>query len=74
MKVFTWKQRVVVIGITTLMVCLFAAVGYGIGLMLGNWKFAMTVAALASYPFTQWTLIKAVRRLYDKENGVEMQE
>lgn len=68
MKVFTWKQRIVVIGVTVLMIAIFGAVGYAIGLALDNWRIGIAIGALVSYPFTQFTLVRAVKRLYDQEN------
>lgn len=71
MKVFTWKQRIVVIGVTVLMIALFGAIGYAIGLALDNWKLGIAIGALVSYPFTQFTLVRAVNRLYKHENKQE---
>lgn len=68
MKVFTWKQRILVLGISLGVITLFVAVGYGIGLLLGNGKLGIILAVLLSYPVTQWTLVKSVQKLYEKES------
>lgn len=68
MKIFTWKQRIVVMSVTASLVVLFGAIGYLIGNALGNARLGIVIGALASYPATQFVLVKAMRRLYKVEN------
>lgn len=71
MKIFTWKQRIVVIFITLFMVALFATAGYAIGQAFENWRLGIALGALASYPFTQFTLVRAMKNLYEKQEDPE---
>lgn len=56
-----------VIGMTAGMVALFAAIGYGIGLLVDQVSAGIFIAVLISYPFTQWALIRAIRRVHVSE-------
>lgn len=67
MKIFTWKQRILVMSVTLIMIFLFAFVGYLIGKALGNYQFGIALGALISYPFTQFTLVRSIQRLHKKE-------
>ena len=68
MKIFTWKQRLIVLLTTATLVALFGAVGYLIGSMVENWRAGVVIAVLISYPFTLWALAKSLPALYKKEN------
>lgn len=67
MKIFTWKQRGVVLLMTVAMVGLFGLAGWGIGTFAGNHKAGIFVAVLISYPFTQWALAKQILKVHEKE-------
>ena len=69
MKIFTWKQRAIVLGVTILLVLVFAAVGYGIGSLFDNWKLGAVLGVLVSYPFTQFALIRAMKGQYKPDDS-----
>ena len=65
MKIFTWKQRIVVL-LTTLGVAgIFLLAGFLIGKTVGNTTAGLIVAVLVSYPFTQFTLVKTLNRMHE---------
>lgn len=69
MKVFTWNQRFVVYSVTLLCVGLFGLAGYGVGSLLGSGKIGIVVGVLASYPFAQFALVQAIKRLRKHETN-----
>ncbi len=71
MKIFTWRQRIIVLSTTIFMVGLFIAAGYGIGSWLNNTKAGIFIAVLVSYPFTQWVLVKRIREVHKQEKAEE---
>jgi hypothetical protein len=71
MKIFTWKQRAVVLGVTIGIVFLFGLVGWGIGNFIDQPKAGIFIAVLISYPFTQWTLLDVMRRVHETESQDE---
>ncbi len=67
MKIFTWKQRLYVFGVTLTVAGIFVLAGFLIGKAVGNVTTALIVAVLVSYPFSQFALAKAVSRLAKRE-------
>jgi hypothetical protein len=67
MKIFTWKQRAVVLLVTVSMVGLFGLAGWGIGTLAGNHKAGIFIAILISYPFSQMVLVKQIQRTHKEE-------
>lgn len=63
MKIFTWKQRVIVLTTTLVVAGIFLTAGYFIGKVANNVTAGLIIAILVSYPFTQFTLIKTLQRL-----------
>ncbi len=62
MRIFTWKQRVIVFGSTLLTVGLFVLVGYLIGRLVNDIPLLIALSVLVSYPFSQFTIIKALKK------------
>ena len=62
MRIFTWKQRVIVFGSTLLTVGLFVLVGYLIGRLVNDIPLLIALAVLVSYPFSQFAIIKALKK------------
>ena len=58
----------VVMSVTATSVVLFGALGYVIGNAFGNARLGIVIGALLSYPATQFTLVKAMRRFHYVEN------
>lgn len=71
MKIFTWKQRAVVLAVTLGMVGLFVLTGWGIGHLVGQTKAGIFIAVLISYPFTQWALAKSILKVHEAETRDE---
>jgi ABC-type iron transport system FetAB permease component len=67
MKIFTWKQRLVVFSTTLLIIGSFLLVGYLIGRWFEHTRAGVFLAVLASYPVTQWVLVKRIRVLHERE-------
>ena len=67
MKIFTWKQRGVVLLVTVSVVGLFGLAGWGIGTLAGNYKAGIFIAILISYPFSQMVLVKQIQRTHKEE-------
>jgi len=67
MKIFTWKQRLLVLTLTLISVAFFATIGYFAGKKLGSIPAGIMIAVLVSYPFTQWLLVNRITSMYNKE-------
>lgn len=68
MKIFTWKQRLVVL-LTTLGVAgIFLLAGFLIGKTAGNTTAGLLIGLVISYPISQFTLMRAIKRLHESES------
>lgn len=71
MKIFTWKQRVLVFVTTILVVSVFALVGYIIGRVVDNIPLLIMISVLVSYPFSLFALTHVMKRDYEKRSKKE---
>lgn len=61
MKLFTWKQRIVVISTTLLCIGAFALGGLLIDYAFDSSPLGLIGAVLVSFPFTQWVVYKRMQ-------------
>jgi hypothetical protein len=61
----------IVLSVTAAMVAVFGLVGFGIGSLLGNTRAGIVIGVFLSYPFTQWTLAKAMMKIYKEKDPIE---
>jgi len=71
MRIFTWRQRAIVLLVTLATIGLFVLAGWGIGVLLNQTRAGIFLAVLISYPFTQWVLIKAIARTHEHEKQLD---
>lgn len=66
MKIFTWKQRVIVFFTTIAVISVFALIGYAIGTWVDNVALLVMLGVLVSYPFSLFAIAKVLRRNHEK--------
>lgn len=74
MKIFTWKQRIIVFFTTISVIGAFALVGYLIGRAVNNIALVVMLAVLVSYPFSMFTIARVLKRRFEKEHKSELEQ
>lgn len=74
MKIFTWKQRIIVFFTTISVIGAFALVGYLIGRAVNNVTLVVLLAVLVSYPFSLLTIARVLKRKFEKEHKIESEQ
>lgn len=74
MKIFTWKQRLYVFGVTLTVAGIFVLAGFFIGKAIDSVTEALIVAIVVSYPFSQFALAKAMASLAKKQMEKELDQ
>lgn len=74
MKIFTWKQRIIVFFTTVSVIGVFALVGYLIGRAVNNIALVVMLAVLVSYPFSMLTIARVLKRKFEKEHKIESEQ
>lgn len=62
MRIFTWKQRLIVLSVTLAVIGFFVVIAYFIGRQIDRVSLALAVGVLFSYPFSQWMLYLAMKK------------
>lgn len=74
MKIFTWKQRIIVFFTTISVIGAFALVGYLIGRAVNNIALVVMLAVIVSYPFSMFTIARVLKRRFEKEHKSELEQ